>query len=67
LGEIHVPTLILVGEYDTCSTLAVADKLEHDIPHAHKIVIPGTAHMIPMEQSVIFNEVVLNFLKKEVA
>ncbi len=27
LGEIHVPTLILVGEYDTCDTLAVADKL----------------------------------------
>jgi pimeloyl-ACP methyl ester carboxylesterase len=67
LGEIHVPTLILVGEYDTCDTLAVADKLEHDISHARKIVFPGTAHMLPMEQSAKFNEVVLNFLNTEVA
>jgi pimeloyl-ACP methyl ester carboxylesterase len=67
LGEIRVPTLILVGEFDTLGTRAMADKLERDIPHARKVLFPGTAHMIPMEQSSKFNEVVLSFLNTEVA
>jgi len=52
--------------YDTTGTLAMADKLEKEIPGARKMVFPGTAHMIPMEQSKRFNEVVLNFLQNEV-
>ena len=63
LGEIRVPTLILVGEYDTTGTLAMADLLEKEIPDARKRVFPDTAHMLPMEQSARFNEVVLNFLE----
>lgn len=66
LGEIHVPTLILVGEYDTSGTLATADKLEKEIPAARKILIPGTAHMIPMELPEKFNHQVLDFLSKAV-
>jgi pimeloyl-ACP methyl ester carboxylesterase len=64
LSEIHVPTLILVGEYDEIVTQAISDKLEQDIPDAHKLVFPATAHMLPMEQPDKFNEVVLDFLKK---
>jgi 3-oxoadipate enol-lactonase len=64
LADIHVPTLILVGEYDETTTIAMADKLEKDIPAATKMVFPGTAHMLPMELPDKFNEVVLNFLKK---
>jgi pimeloyl-ACP methyl ester carboxylesterase len=66
LGEIHVPTLILVGEYDTTGTLAMADKLEKDIHGARMMIFPGTAHMLPMEQSGKFNDVVLNFLNREI-
>jgi pimeloyl-ACP methyl ester carboxylesterase len=66
LGEIHVPTLVLVGEYDEIVTLAMADKLEKEIPGARKMVFPETAHMLPMEQPEKFNEVVLNFLKNEI-
>jgi pimeloyl-ACP methyl ester carboxylesterase len=66
LGEIHVPTLILVGEYDTTGTLAMADKLEKDIPGARKIIFPATAHMLPLEHPQNINEVVLNFLVKDV-
>jgi pimeloyl-ACP methyl ester carboxylesterase len=65
LGKISVPTLILVGEYDTTGTLAMANKLEKDIPGACKIIFPATAHMLPLEQPQRFNEVVINFLKKE--
>jgi 3-oxoadipate enol-lactonase len=66
LGEIHVPTLILVGEYDEIATLEVANKLEKEIPDTRKIVFPGTAHMLPLEQPALFNEVVLDFLNKKV-
>ncbi|OGN90131.1 MAG: hypothetical protein A2Y88_02460 [Chloroflexi bacterium RBG_13_48_10] len=66
LMEIHVPTLILIGEYDTTGTLAMADRLQTDVPGARKIVFPGTAHMVPMEQPQSFNDEVLSFLKNEV-
>jgi 3-oxoadipate enol-lactonase len=66
LGEIHVPTLILVGEYDSVATLEVADKLEKEIPDARKIIFPGTAHMLPLEQPELFNKIVLDFLKNKV-
>lgn len=65
LGEIKVPVLVMVGEYDTLNTLAVADKLEKELPDARKVVFPGTAHMIPMEQGSRFNEIVLSFLQRE--
>ena len=65
LAEIRVPTLVLVGEYDETAALAGADKLEKEIPHARKILIKDTAHMIPMEQSAKFNELVLDFLNLE--
>jgi pimeloyl-ACP methyl ester carboxylesterase len=45
----------------------MADKLEREIPHARKIVFPGTAHLLPMELSARFNEVVLNFLNEALA
>ena len=64
LAEIQVPTLILVGEYDETVTLAMADKLESEIPGAIKMVFPEAAHMLPMEHPYKFNKVVLNFLKK---
>lgn len=64
LGEIRVPTLILVGEYDEIVTQAMADKLAKDIPGAEKVIFPATAHMIPMEQPEKFNSTALSFLKR---
>ena len=66
LGEINQPTLIMVGEYDTRDTLAVADELECRIPNNRKVGIPGVAHMIPMEKPDIFNKLVLEFLEEEI-
>ncbi len=64
LGEIHQPTLILVGEYDSCGAQAVADELQCKIALSRKVGFPQTAHMIPMEQPMLFNQVVLDFLKE---
>ncbi len=66
LGEIHVPTLVLVGEYDTVSAHAVAITLESEIPRARKYIVPSAAHMVPMERPEQFNQLVLEFLRREI-
>ena len=63
LGDLHLPTLVLVGEYDTRAALAVADKISCEIPQARLVGVPATAHIIPMEQPDKFNAVVMDFLK----
>jgi pimeloyl-ACP methyl ester carboxylesterase len=62
LGEIHVPTLVIVGDQDVPDVLASSDVLATGIPGARKVVIPGTAHMLNMEQPAEFNRLVLDFL-----
>jgi pimeloyl-ACP methyl ester carboxylesterase len=62
LGEIHVPTLALVGEQDVPEELTSAELLERGIPGAKKIVMPGVAHLPSMEQPEAFNRLVLDFL-----
>lgn len=62
LSEIHVPTLIIVGDQDVRSILQIADVLEKGIAGARKVVIPGTAHHLNMERPEEFNRAVLDFL-----
>jgi 3-oxoadipate enol-lactonase len=64
LNQIQQPTLILVGEYDTCGTQAAADELECQIPLSRKVGFPEVAHMIPLESPELFNDVTLGFLKE---
>ena len=63
LGEIHVPTLIIVGADDHFQLHKNADKLEHDIPNAKRVTISETHHMPNMEKPEEFNRIVLDFLK----
>jgi pimeloyl-ACP methyl ester carboxylesterase len=62
LGEIHAPTLIIIGDLDTCKTLAAADFLAEHISRARKLIMPGTAHLPNMERPEEFNQHVLSFL-----
>jgi pimeloyl-ACP methyl ester carboxylesterase len=62
LSEIHVPTLIIVGDQDVRTILQVAGILEKGVTGARKVVIPGTAHHLNMEKPEVFNRVVLEFL-----
>ncbi len=62
LSEIHVPTLIVVGDQDVHDILTIADILEKGIAGAKKVVIPGTAHHLNMEKPEEFNRVVVDFL-----
>jgi pimeloyl-ACP methyl ester carboxylesterase len=40
----------------------MVDKLVSELPHARKVVLPGVAHMLNMEQPAQFNQIVLEFL-----
>jgi pimeloyl-ACP methyl ester carboxylesterase len=62
LHEIAVPTLVIVGDLDTTGTLAMANQMAGAIPGARKVIIPGVAHMVNMEEPARFNEAVLEFL-----
>ncbi|MDQ5824372.1 MAG: alpha/beta hydrolase [Chloroflexota bacterium] len=62
LGEIKVPALVLVGEYDTSGAHAMADAYAGGISGARKVVIEGTAHVPNMERPEEFNRLVLDFL-----
>lgn len=64
LAEIHVPTLVLIGDYDVPDMLTIADLLTAGITGAEKIVLPGTAHLPNLEQADQFNQIILNFLSK---
>jgi pimeloyl-ACP methyl ester carboxylesterase len=63
LGEIHVPTLIIVGADDHFQLHKNADKLEQDIPDVKRVTISETHHMPNMEKPEVFNRIVLDFLK----
>jgi pimeloyl-ACP methyl ester carboxylesterase len=64
LGEIAVPTLVLVGEHDRPDLHAIADALAGGIPGAERVVLGGTAHLPNMERPAEFNRVVLEFLAR---
>ena len=50
LGEIQVPTLVIVGDQDRPEIIEAADLLARSIPHTRKVVIPETAHSPSMER-----------------
>src|SRR5258708_26332317 len=61
LGEIHVPTLIIVGAEDHFLLHKSEDKLERDIAGARRFTISGTHHLPNMVQRLDFNLIVIVF------
>jgi pimeloyl-ACP methyl ester carboxylesterase len=62
LNEVHVPTLVIVGERDLPDFQRIADRLADGIPSARKVVMNGVGHMSNMEDIQEFNSIVLSFL-----
>ena len=50
LAEIHVRTLILVGDADIPDVHAHAGAIEAGIPRARRVVVPGTGHLMYLEK-----------------
>ena len=66
LQEIHVPTLIIVGDRDLDDVRDAAQDLERGIPGARLVVMTGVAHVPNMERPEEFNRLVLDFLSERV-
>jgi pimeloyl-ACP methyl ester carboxylesterase len=62
LDEIRVAALIAVGEHDVPDMFAIADRFEAGIAGARTVVVPGAAHLLPMERPVELNRILGEFL-----
>jgi pimeloyl-ACP methyl ester carboxylesterase len=63
LPRIEVPTLLLYGEHDVRSPLAIAEELHAKIPGSKLVVIPGVGHLADIEAADRFNAEVRSFLR----
>jgi 3-oxoadipate enol-lactonase len=62
LGEVQASTLIIVGALDQPDMLAIGEHLAQKIPAARLAVMPGVAHLPPMEAPESFVRVAAEFL-----
>lgn len=61
LGEVKLPTLFLIGEYDEV-LLATIREYQARVPGSIVKVIPGAAHMINVDQPQAFSAAIAEFL-----
>jgi len=62
LGDITVPTLIIVGAHDIPYTRLAAQDLARLIPHSRLTVVDGAAHLVNVEQPDAFARALEEFL-----
>lgn len=62
LGQITVPTLVLVGAEDVITPPDEATKLVRGLPNAQLVVVPEAGHLAPLENPGAANTAILEFL-----
>jgi pimeloyl-ACP methyl ester carboxylesterase len=62
LGKIRHPTLVICGEQDRLTPLALHREIAEAIPSAHLVPINYGAHMVMVESAEHFNRIVLQFV-----
>src|SRR5215469_7972150 len=65
LGEIRIPTLLLVGDADIPDVHAHAGAIEAGIPRSRRVVISDVGHLMYLEKPAEFSRVVIEFLEHE--
>jgi 3-oxoadipate enol-lactonase len=63
LGEIRVPTLILVGDQDIPDVHAHAGVIENGIPNSRRVVVEDAGHLMYLEKPDEFSRLVITFLQ----
>jgi pimeloyl-ACP methyl ester carboxylesterase len=64
LDRIHVPVLIVVGEFETAARKSIAAHLAGGLPNAESMVIANGGHLLNLEQPEEFNAAVDRFLRR---
>lgn len=62
LEDIHVPTLVIVGEDDPITPIEESRQIADAIPDAQMVLIPGAGHLANIEKAAQFNGLVISFL-----
>jgi len=65
LGEIHIPTLLLVGDADIPDVHAHAGAIEAGVPRARRVVISDVGHLMYLEKPAEFSRMVIEFLENQ--
>ena len=66
LGEIGLPTLVVLGSEDLADMAAMSGRLAAEIPEARLVTIEGAGHLPSLERPDDFNPLVLDFLQNGV-
>lgn len=61
LKEITCPALVIVGEQDPGTPVAMAKTIQENLPGAELVVIPSAAHLANIEQPGAFNHALTRF------
>ncbi|MBX7218613.1 MAG: alpha/beta hydrolase [Blastocatellia bacterium] len=64
LGDVHVPTLVLWGEFDPVIPLTQGARLHLSVPNSEFIVIPECGHLPQEEQPETTAEIMIDFCRR---
>lgn len=64
LGEINLPTFIIVGEDDPATPVSASQAIHEQIKNSKLVILPSTRHLSNVEQAEAFNAHLLKFLNK---
>lgn len=64
LAQIHVPTLLLAGQYDRCASGEAVARMAGKIQGSRWVQMPGVGHWQHLEAPDAFDELVLDFLRE---
>ncbi len=62
LGSLHIPTLVLAGEYDEATPPAMSHELAAGLPQAQLQILAGCAHVPQLQEPELFLSAVLPFI-----
>jgi 3-oxoadipate enol-lactonase len=64
LGEIALPTLIVVGEHDPGTPVSASQAIQQQIKGSEFVILESAAHLSNIERQEAFNATVLDFLRR---
>lgn len=67
LGEVRCPTLVISGEDDPGTPVAMAQEIRAALPSSELAILTSASHLCNLEQFEAFNRVLLGFLDKNAA